>query len=163
MLILCRNLYYFKCCCIADHLKVSRLTSQNTYYIGCVFYCIEASKTHEAVLPQLLMRSTTQIQMKTVGLRWNWHHWSIFHMSFHWQIRCSKSYHTNLRTFQLYTHVCYGWIWTIQRWNLSCRISRTRFKFSNIVSNHVPSAGRGRVWGLRLLCSLCLRSPTLLP
>ena len=123
--------------------KNFKTTSHNTYYIGCVSYRIKATKTHEAGLPQLLMSTAqTQMMMILVGLRWNGHHWSFFHMCFHRQMRCSK----------LYTHVCYVWIWTIQRRNLSSRISRSKFKFSNIVSksNHAPLAGRGRVWGLRL-------------
>ena len=43
-------------------------------------------------------------------------------------------------------------MWTILRWNLPSHISRSKFKFSNIVpkSSHAPPAGRGRVWGLRL-------------
>ena len=67
----------------------------------------------------------------------------------HWQIRCNKSSHTTLRNFQIWF---YAWKWTIQRWNLSSRISRTRFKFSNIVSksDHAGFGGRGRVLGLRL-------------
>ena len=36
--------------------------------------------------------------------------------------------------FQLNTCVCYLWKYTILRWNLSSRLSGTRFKFLNIVS-----------------------------
>ena len=102
----CRNLYYFKCRCYQN---VPRLISHNTYYIGCVFHCVEASKTCEAVLPQLLM-STKKISIINVGLRWNGHHWNCFYTFFHWQIRRSNSCHTNLRNSPICIHmyVMYG-------------------------------------------------------
>ena len=147
MLIFCRNLYYFKCWCIADHQSVWRLTSHNTHYIGCVCHSKEASKT-QTMLPQLLM-STKQIPIITVGLRWNGHHWNFLTCFFRWKIRWNKSCHTNLRNFLI---SFYEWKWTIQRWNSTSCISRTRFKFSSIVSksDHSGLGGRGRVLGLRL-------------
>ena len=80
-----------------------------------------------------------------------WTSLKLFDMFFHWQIRCNKSCHTNLRNCQI---LCYAWKWTIHGWNLTSRISRTRcrYKFSYIVSksDHAGLGGGGRVIGLRL-------------
>ena len=78
-----------------------------------------------------------------------WTSLKLFWHVFHRQSRCNKSRHTNLRNFQI---SCYVWKWAIQRWNLTSRISRTKFKFSNIVSksDHAGLGGCGWVRGLRL-------------
>ena len=161
----CRKLYYFKLWCITDHQNVSRLTSHNINYIGCVFHCIEAS---EAVVPQLLMSAKQSSNMITVGWKWNGHHWNFFTFFFTDKFNAVIHAIKTWKVFQLYTHLCYVLKWTIQRWNLSSRISRTRFKFSNYCFKvKAPLAGSGRVWGLRLTMlphapSYSL-SPTLLP
>ena len=157
MLLFCRNLHFFKCWCISDHQNFSRHTSPNTYYIWCVFHCTEASKIQ--VLPQLLM-STKQIPIYTVDLRWNGHHWKFFTCFF------TDKFDAVNHAIQLekFSNCIYVWKWTIQRWNLSSRISGTRFKFLNIVSksDHTTLAGRCQVWGPRLTMLPCWHSPTLL-
>ena len=64
-----------------------------------------------------------------------------------------------------------GQTWEIFQWygnerfsNENCHLVYLGFKFSNIVSksDHAPLAGRGRVWGLILICSLRSCSPALL-
>ena len=137
----CRNLYYFKFWCIADHQNVQRLTSHNINYIGCVFHCIEAS---EAVVPQLLMSAKQNSNMITVGLKWNGYHWNFFTF-FHWQIQRSKSCHTNFKNFPIVYTLCYVLKWITQRCDApSCG----EWQSPRSQTNHAPS------------CSL---SPTLLP
>ena len=102
------------------------------------------------MLQQLLM-STKQIPIITVGLRWNGHIEASFTCLFTEKFSVNHAIQI-WKIFQLYTHVCHVWKWTIQLWNLSSGESRTRFKFSNIVSKayYALLGGHGGVWGLRL-------------
>ena len=102
-------------------------------------HCIEASKTDEAVLPQLLgpkqIPIITRFKMKWTSLK-------CFSHVFHWQTWCSKSCHANRRNFPivyLHMYAMYG--------NEHCHFNlELGFKLSNIVSNSVRPCSACGAW-----------------